>query len=788
MVAEVIVNIGGHDVLDYEVPEEFPGSLPGRRVIVEIGKKQVLGLVRAIKNESNFAKLKPILSLIDSQPVISEELLSLHKEAAEYYLTPLGRITELSFPSQVKSKSKKEIRLHLTESKRLLLSAQEQELLLMIEEKQINYHQIINNKTYQPMLMHLLKQKLVSIAEVFEETSSSCKELLIFNKEPQKPFQSESRPDRLYRYMKQMQKVYLEDIKKHDAYHSSVLATLLNKEVLIRKKISLSEHLQLQSKNWNKKTITLTTEQQEVLEQIRLESKPTLLFGVTGSGKTEIYIELMRDCLKSGKSVLYMVPEISLIAQSERRIQEKIDQEILHWHSLMPDKEKGETWEKLQTDLPHIVLGARSAVFAPIKNPGLIIIDEEHETSYKQNEPDPRYHAVHLALIRASISGARIVMGSATPSLQSYHKAISGEFAIGILENRPVEAKLPRVHVIDLKEEFLYGNRSVFSRLLQQQITETLDRDEQVILFLNRRGFSRFYLCRECGYVISCSRCSVPMVMHRKPDLLKCHYCDHNQQLPVSCPSCQSRFIKDMGTGTQKIETLLEETFKKARVTRLDQDQIKDRYSYEELLSDFSSGKTNILLGTQMVVKGLDFSGVTLVGIISADLSLHIPDLYAAERTFQLLTQVAGRAGRGQREGQVVIQTYNPDHFAITSAKNHDYPSFYNEEIKQRKMMNYPPFCKLIRFLVTGENREETLIYTENLYKEVAGILENQEILGPGEAPINKIKNRYRFHFIVKTNDNFLHNYLKENYNKIKHEGQKQNIRVLIDVEPYLIL
>ena len=442
----------------------------------------------------------------------------------------------------------------------------------------------------------------------------------------------------------------------------------------------------------------------------------------------------------------------------------------------------------MQKDTPFIILGARSSIFAPVKNLGLIIVDEEHETSYKQNEPDPRYNGVDTALKRGEFSGAKVVLGSATPALERYYKGLSGELQIVTLKKRPLSARMPKVEVVDLKEEFKKGNRSVFSVLLENRIRETLAKKEQVVLFLNRRGFSRFILCRECGHVVTCPACSVPLIMHRSPDILKCHYCEKTGLIPVKCPECSSRFIKDMGMGTQKIESLLLETFPGVRVTRLDQDQVKTKNSYDELLEEFSSKKTDILLGTQMVVKGLDFSNVTLVGIISADLSLNVPDLYSSERTFQLLTQVAGRAGRGDLKGYVVIQTYNPDHFAITSAQNHNFESFYNQEIKQRKMMDYPPFTNLIRILVSGEDQRKTKEYTEKLFLKIKGNLVKEEILGPGEAPINKINNRYRYHFIIKTKDKFLHNYLKENYNKLKSEGQREGMRVLFDADPYLIL
>ena len=789
MIAEVIVNIGGRDLLDYLIPEGWEKDLPGRRVIVEIGRKEAQGIVKKVKDSSNFSGLKPILAIVDPSPVISRELLELHSFIADYYLAPLSRVVEISFPDYARIRRRKEIEIFIDQISRSLLAEHEREFLDQIEAKKLDYHRIMKDEKKSALFSNLEKNGFLKVRDSFETNDFSTGKFIIEHKnDPDRPFRQGSRIDRIFQLIRKEKQVLLDDLKHTDNYDPAVLRELSKKGIIEKRELS-SQEAAVSEKVWLDKDKTeLTGEQQDVLEEIRKETRPCLLFGVTGSGKTEIYIELMRECLKSGQSVLYMVPEIALVNQTAQRIKAKIGMEILHWHSNMTEKEKGITWQKLQTEKPHIILGARSSVFAPIRNLGLIIVDEEHETSYKQNEPEPRYNGVEAALKRAEAGGIKIVLGSATPSLERYYKGREGIYRILQLKNRPVNSSLPEVEIVDLKEEFKRGNRSVFSSLLQERIRRTLGKGEQAILFLNRRGYSRFIICRECGHVITCSKCSVPMILHRSPDILKCHYCERTARIPDRCPVCSSKFIKDMGTGTQKIESLLLEAFPGVRVTRLDQDQIKNRDSYESLLADFSRGRTDILLGTQMVVKGLDFSNVTLVGIISADLSLNVPDLYSAERTFQLLTQVSGRTGRGEKKGHVVIQTYNPDHFSITTAKKHDYEAFYEQEIKQRKIMNYPPYSQLIRILASGEDQEKTSAYIENLYHRFRNDFRDTEILGPGEAPISKIKNRYRFHMIIKTNDIFIHNYLRENYNKLKGEGQKKNIRILIDVDPYLIL
>ncbi len=785
MVAEVIVNIGGDDLLDYKIPEGISKDLVGKRVIVSLGRKEVLGVVATIKEKSEFKKLKEIITVLDEKPVISEELLKLHSYISDYYLTPLMRVLRLSFPESTKVKKKKEIIIKVDQNQRILLSEKEKKIIQGIEKNKISYSMIANNQGMLAVFNNMLENNFVELKEVFFLPENKADDYLIsFNPNIEGKLRRGAKPELLYLYLRQRKSISLEELKNKDVYDANALRNLLKKGLLEKKEM---DYL-YEEKPPSPDKIILTSEQKEAFLNIKKEKKPSLLFGVTGSGKTEVYIELMKDILENNKSVLYMVPEISLIDQTINRIKEKFSQEIVLWHSNLSEKEKMSSWDKLQGDRAYIIIGARSSIFAPVKNLGLIIIDEEHETSYKQNEPDPRYNAVEAALKRGEFAQAKVVLGSATPSLERYYRGCQGEFKIETLKNRPVNSKLPKVEVIDLKEEFKSGNRSVFSLVLKKRIQETLEKKEQIILFLNRRGFSRFILCRECGHVVTCSKCSVPLILHKSPDILKCHYCEKVTSIPNKCPECYSKFIKDMGMGTQKIESLLLETFPGVRVTRLDQDQIKNKDSYKELLTEFSTGKSDILLGTQMVVKGLDFSRVTLVGIISADLSLNVPDLYSAERTFQLLTQVAGRAGRGDLPGHVVIQTYNPGHFSIVSSQEHDFTSFFNQELKQRKLMDYPPYTKLVRILVSGQDQRKTKEYIENLVKKIKKNLTKEEILGPGEAPINKIKNRYRYHFIIKTKDNYLHNYLKDNYNKLKSEGQKEDIRVLFDVDPFLIL
>ena len=793
MIAEVILAMGGKDVLDYHIPNGWDTKLTGRRVVVPLGNRKVQGMVRKTKMESSFGVLREIVAILDDAPILSGELLDLHQWVSEYYLTPLSTVLELSFPKNVKAVQQKKVVPVEENLLHALLTPDEEALLARIRKEQVSYPALFSSAHWRPVLESMLRQGYLILENRYQKRRQVVAEAgVAFIRMPDKLPRPGSKGEKLLEFLREYGPTRRSSLREQTFYDSALLRKFLSMGVIGEVDLegplaqdvlsALSAHLQ-------RKEIILTPEQNEVLCALENQDvRPALLFGVTGSGKTEIYMERIARILAEGKSALYMVPEIALVNQTARRLQSRLQRPVLYWHSRMTEKEKQITWEALQEPGAHLILGARSAIFAPVANLGLIIVDEEHETSYKQNEPDPRYNGVEAAIQRAAFSGAHLIMGSATPSLDRYYRAQQGEFSLHIMKNRPAKARLPLVEVVDLKEEFKKGNRSIFSTLLQEQIQQALYRKEQIILFLNRRGFSRFVLCRECGHVVVCRDCSVPMILHKNPDQLKCHYCEQTGPIPKECPSCHSRFIKDMGIGTQKIEDLLYETFPGVRVTRLDQDMVREQDSHEGLLEEFASGKSDILLGTQMVVKGLDFSRVTLVGILSADMSLNVPDLYASERTFQLLTQVSGRAGRGDKAGSVVIQTYNPQHFSIQTARNHNYPGFYDQEMKERKIMGYPPFSRMIRFLFTGENLEDTRSCSENFARQLEEKFPRAEILGPSEAPVARIKNRHRYHIIVKTTENILHNHLKENYNKMKTSGQKQGIRILIDVDPYLIL
>ncbi|MCD5390776.1 primosomal protein N' [candidate division NPL-UPA2 bacterium] len=533
-----------------------------------------------------------------------------------------------------------------------------------------------------------------------------------------------------------------------------------------------------------------TPEQAEALKLIgkgleKNNSTTFLLHGVTGSGKTEIYLQSIARVLEKGKQAIVLLPEISLTPQILLRFGSRFWGRIAPWHSRLSRRERFQEWMRMREGEADIVVGARSAIFAPFKNLGLIVIDEEHETSYKQTE-SPKYHAREVALERARLSGAAVILGTATPSLESYFQARRGKYELTELTTRVDGKIMPEVEIVDMRKELtVRGNRSIFSLRLQHSMRECLERKEQVILFLNRRGFSTFVLCQKCGQALRCKYCDVSFTYHSKTERLHCHYCNYQEEKPQVCPKCQSGQVGYFGVGTQKVESELRRLLPEARIGRMDSDTTTRKRSYSQILGSFQRHGIDILVGTQMIAKGLDFPRVTLVGVISADTALNLADFRASERTFQLLTQVAGRAGRGDVHGQVIIQTYNPEHYSIQTARLHDYPNFYGQEIKFRRELGYPPFSHLIN--VTLQSRDG------NRLRKVAGklgrILEanNREaidILGPAPAPLARIKGKWRWQIILKgSRTGEMRELLKESLSQLK-EPASGRVRISLDVDP----
>lgn len=539
----------------------------------------------------------------------------------------------------------------------------------------------------------------------------------------------------------------------------------------------------------------LSGDQKKVYEGIKNKidaPNEILLHGVTASGKTEVYFKLIDDTIKSGKNVLFLAPEIALASQLTKRLAKKFGTEdVAIWHSSISDGERYDVWQKLYKDEIKILAGARSAVFAPLKNIGLIIIDEEHEGAYKQTTPAPRYDARTVARKLSEYHNCPLLLGSATPDISTYYRAVNSGNLFE-LKKRYNDAKVPPVTVINMQDYGRAAYRNVLSMPLQTEIRETLEKGQQVILLINRRGFSTFTQCQACGHVIQCPNCAIPMIWHSKDQMLKCHYCNHAEYFPDVCPECGSDAFKNSGTGTQKIEQYVKELFPENNVERIDSDILVRKGEHIRLLEKFQRGDIDILVGTQMIAKGLDNPNVTLVGVISADASFNLPDFRASERGFQLLTQVAGRAGRGEFAGKVLFQTYNPDFYALESAKSQNYREFYDTEIAAREEFDYPPFSQMIRLIISSENN----FRAEKSAQEIAlrmcmmiekyGISERLDILGPTPCVIERINGQYRFQILIKNKMSGKgHQFVSSFLNKVI---MPKDIKLAIDVDPLDIL
>ncbi len=537
--------------------------------------------------------------------------------------------------------------------------------------------------------------------------------------------------------------------------------------------------------------LSLTDHQKLVVHRVKPyinknEHEVFLLHGVTGSGKTEVYLQVIQQALELNKEAIMLVPEIALTPQMVERFKGRFGSDVAVLHSGLSMGEKYDEWRKISRKEVKVVVGARSAVFAPFDRIGMIIIDEEHETSYKQEE-SPRYHARDVAIERARYHQCPVILGSATPLLESFARAQKGVYQLLTLDERVQNRPMPDVHVIDMREELRAGNRSMFSTTLFEKLKERLEKGEQSVLFLNRRGHSTFVMCRDCGYVATCRSCDISLTYHRSQNRLKCHYCGHEEPMPRTCQECGSEHIRFFGSGTQKVEEELTRVLPEARVIRMDVDTTRKKGSHEQLLTSFGKKEADILLGTQMIAKGLDFPSITLVGVLAADSMLHIPDFRSAERTFQLLEQVSGRAGRHELAGEVIIQSYTPEHYSIELVKSHDYHAFFQTEMQQRKFAQYPPYVYMTLITISHQELMKVIDVAETVVHFLRRELSPETtVLGPVASPLARIKDRYRYQCMIKyKNEPKLRQVLlevREHYQRELNKG----LQLTIDLQPYL--
>jgi len=720
MVANVLVELSNRNIdktFTYNIPNELENLIKvGIRVLVPFGKQTLEGFVLSISENTNSEiELKDIIKPIDDEVILNEELLELGKFIKRKTLSTLISAYQVMLPKALKADKKTKI-----------------------------------NKSYESNII-IKDEKLLKDYKLTDK-----------------------------------QKIIIDEIRngKNDKKHlkdlaTSSLTTLLNKGIL-EEVLSEKYRLSIENKKEYKK-VELNDEQKNAVNTVLSDldkSNTYLLYGVTGSGKTEVYMEIIDAMLLQGKTAIVLVPEISLTPQMVERFSSRFKENIAILHSRLNDGEKYDEYRKIARGEVKIVIGARSAIFAPLKNIGVIIVDEEHTTSYKQ-ESTPKYNAIDIAVERAKHHNAQVVLGSATPTLESFAKVIKGIYKLIELKKRANNKALPTVTLVDMNKEKNRNNH--FSKTLIQEIQNTLDRKEQVILLLNRRGYSSFVTCSNCGYVSKCPNCDITLTYHKTSDMERCHYCGYATKRKEVCPECHEKAIEQLGYGTEKIEEELKSLFN-ARVIRMDLDTTGTKGAHEKIISAFRNQEYDILLGTQMIAKGLDFANVTLVGVINADTSLMIPNFRSSEYTFDLLSQVSGRSGRGEKKGTVIIQTFNQDHYAIKLAKTHDYMAFFREEMKIRKTLQYPPYCFLVSIKVISKDYNLAQTESNLIAKRLRENLLNSTVLGPSIGSTFKINNTYRFGIIIKyKKEDNLYPFLEKmlDYYKINDK-----IRLDIDFNP----
>lgn len=766
--ASALVNIKGLGVktFSYLIPDEMKDKIQiGQAILVPFGRQ---GLINAFcVGFSDYIagdfKVKKISKILDETPLFSIDYLKLLEWVANYYCCDLVTVLNAAIPMKLIEKASKTETL--IEFEKYDGATKRQEEILKLLEKSGKMPLILFEKYAKTTRNTIKKLETLGCVKLYQEElyRNPLDILQITQREP------------LFELSGDQKKVY-EGIKR------CIDAKMQRCEVEIA-----------DSGDVDTSTQPETNCASEPSSLCAFISHPEiLLHGVTASGKTEVYFKLIDDTIKSGKNVLFLAPEIALASQLTKRLAKKFGTEdVAIWHSSISDGERYDVWQKLYKDEIKILAGARSAVFAPLKNIGLIIIDEEHEGAYKQTTPAPRYDARVVARKLAEFHNCPLLLGSATPDISTYYRAMNTGNLFE-LKKRYNDAKVPPVVVINMQEYGRAAYRSVISKPMQVEIRETLDQGKQVILLINRRGFSTYTQCQACGHVIECPNCAIPMIWHAKDQMLKCHYCNHAEYFPDVCSECGSDAFKNSGTGTQKIEQYIKELFPENNVERIDSDILVRKGEHIRLLEKFQRGDIDILVGTQMIAKGLDNPNVTLVGVISADASFNLPDFRASERGFQLLTQVAGRAGRGEFAGKVLFQTYNPDFYALESAKSQNYVEFYTAEIAAREEFDYPPFSQIIRLILSSQNgfraekSAQEIAMRLSLMVEKFGISERIEVLGPTPCVIERINSQYRFQILIKNKMGEKgHQFVSSFMNKII---MPKDIRLAIDVDPLDIL
>ncbi len=802
-IASVIVDVPAKQTdraFDYKIPSHLKGVIfPGMRVVVPFGPRKIQGFVTGLKAVSDFQQLKSILEPMDLNPVLNQELLNLGEWLTEKTLCYKISAFQAMLPAALKAKYEKKLVMAENADRKLL---PEKVCTLFQNAEEITWDDAVKGGAL-PLLQKEASNGNIEIIYQVKERVKKKKVKQVFAAAPSKeladylqnlPGNATKQKEVLEYFLQEEGSVDQKELFSLLGITSSTLKGLLQKGLLCQKDVEIYRNPFGDREFERTEPLSLTEEQRKaiipILNSIEDNRHETfLLYGVTGSGKTEVYLQSIQRVLEDGKEAIVLVPEISLTPQMVKRFKGRFGDQVAVMHSGLSAGEKYDEWRKIQRKEVKVVVGARSAIFAPFENLGIIIIDEEHETSYKQEE-NPRYHARDVAIKRAENHNCPVVLGSATPSLESFARAQKGVYHLLTLENRMNNQALPAVDIIDMREELREGNRSMFSRKLLEKIKDRLGKKEQIVLFLNKRGHSSFVMCRDCGYVINCPHCDISLTYHRYNQQMKCHYCGYEASVPNACPECESEHIRYFGTGTQKVEEELAKILPEAKVIRMDVDTTSRKGAHEKLLDQFQEGHADILLGTQMIAKGLDFPNITLVGVLSADTMLHLPDFRSSEKTFQLLTQVSGRAGRHELEGEVIIQTYTPEHYSIELAGEQDYDKFYDREMMVRKIHRYPPFFYISLVTVSHEELMKAVSVTEKITQYIQSKLSAESIvLGPVASPIPRINNRYRYQCLIKyKREPELGQTLKKILDNYQQEISAGGLTVSIDLNPYILM
>ena len=819
--ANVAFPLSVDQVFTYGVPPQLdPVLQAGVRVLAPFRRTKQEGVVVERLDETDLAPnlIKNVSECLDETPMFSPDMLTLTKWMADYYVCSWGVSLYCAVPAAVRSQKKEQVRL-LPEFSGSLGKVQKKLVALLEAEGDLSLNQLarrtgLSTQDVRSRIRRLREKGVVetnvthkpkattqetTVAQLALPTADIEAEIVQLTNEtggseaspPQRPVNRRhaadtKRAEILQLLLDEGAPLATADLMKRVNASASLLRPLERRGVIqitraqtIRNPLSSESVAPTQPLRLNPAQSTAFAEIQKALASHtvggvsnpdafnRTKHPPTfLLHGVTGSGKTEVYMQAMADVLENGKSVIVLVPEISLTPQTASRFVGRFGDRVALLHSRLSDGERYDQWHRIQKGEADIVIGPRSAIFAPVQKLGMLIIDEEHSDSYK-SDTAPRYHAREVAQKRSELANCLVLLGSATPSLESFHRTRNGSYRLLNLPDRVFDRKMPDVHIVDMRNELKKGNRTIFSELLRSSIEERLVRREQIILFLNRRGHSTYVFCRTCGYVERCDNCSISLTYHRETQQLVCHHCGSKRPTQQACPQCSSDAIRFFGAGTEAVEQEVHKSYPKARVKRFDADSTARKNAHQQILAEFEQQKIDILIGTQMVAKGLDFPNVTLVGVIAADTALNLPDFRASEQTFSLLTQVAGRSGRADLEGVVVIQTYMPEHYSIEAAQKHDYLDFYAQEVVARGALRYPPFAHVATLLLRGKD-EQAVIEASHVARDQLEIWQTDqehalraskveetsvEILGPAPAPLSKIEGKFRWHLLLRSTD-----------------------------------